>query len=223
MPKLAECRCVSERNDSVRHNSLGGHERAVGLDAKDEQMQKGMVLDPTAIREDDIASPGPDAGLLQGKRIGIRVDQIWRSWDWISELWAEKFRAAGATVSFWRSCGRSGEEGERMARELDEFLAGVDVAIVGLANCGSCTGWTVRDAITAANTGLPTTAIATANFEAFAHEIAARGGRSGLRVHVLPYPLNELKRDEVEAIGEAYFESALATMGAELVAKENAA
>ncbi len=186
-------------------------------------MALGMVLDPTATRDDDISSPGPDAGVLAGKRIGIRVDQIWRSWDWISELWADKFRAAGASVSFWRSCGRSGEEGERMDRELKAFLTTIDVAIVGLANCGSCTGWTVRDAITAANAGVPTTAIATANFETFAHTIAHRGGRSGLRVHVLPYPLNEQLREDVMAIGESHFQSLLDTMGARLAAREHAA
>jgi hypothetical protein len=182
-----------------------------------------MVLDPTATRNDDVASPGPDAGLLMGKRIGIRVDQIWRSWDWISELWADRFRDAGASVAFWRSCGRSGEEGARMDRELKEFLATIDIAVVGLANCGSCTGWTVRDAITAANLGLPTTAIATANFETFARTIARRGGRSGLRVHVLPYPLNERLREEVAAIGEAHFASVLDTMGARLAAADRAA
>ena len=186
-------------------------------------MALGMVLDPTATRDDDIAGPGADAGVLVGKRIGIRVDQIWRAWDWISELWADKFRAAGASVSFWRSCGRSGDEGERMEGELEEFLSTVDIAIVGLANCGSCTGWTVRDAITAANAGLPTTAIATANFESFARTMAARGGRSGLRVCVLPYPLNELSRDQVIAIGEAHFRSLLDAMGARLAMKANAA
>jgi len=184
-------------------------------------MALGMVLDPTATRADDIASPGPDAGLLAGKRIGFRLDRMWRAWDWISEQWADKFRAAGAEVSFWRSGGRSGDEGERMEQSYKEFLATIDVAVVGLANCGSCTGWTVRDAITAANTGLPTTAIATKNFELFAHEIATRGGRSGLRVHVLPYPLNERLRDEVLTIGEAHFNGVLETMGAHLTAKKD--
>jgi hypothetical protein len=186
-------------------------------------MVRGLVLDPTATREDDIASPGPDAGLLAGKRVGFRLDRMWRAWDWISELWAQKFVEAGASVSFWRSAGRSGDEGERCEREYKAFLESIDVAVVGLANCGSCTGWTVRDAITAANFGLPTTAIATANFEAFAHEIAARGGRSGLRVHVLPYPLNERTRDEVLPVGEAHFQGVLKTMGAQLAAKEVAA
>lgn len=179
-------------------------------------MARGLVLDPTATRNDDIASPGLDAGVLSGKRIGFRVDRMWRAWDWISELWAEKFRAAGAEVSFWRSGGRSGEEGERCEREYRAFLERIDVAVVGLANCGSCTGWTVRDAISAADHGLATTAVATANFEAFAHEIARRGGRSGLRVHVLPYPLNECERAEVLSIGEEYFQGLLETMGAQL-------
>ena len=182
-------------------------------------MARGLVLDPTATRKDDITSPGPDAGVLAGKRIGFRVDRMWRAWDWISEEWANKFRAAGAQVSFWRSAGRSGDEGERCEREYKAFLESIDVAVVGLANCGSCTGWTVRDAITAANFGLPTTAIATKNFETFAHEIAARGGRSGLRVHVLPYPLNEQVKEDVLKIGEAHFLPALQTMGAILKAK----
>jgi hypothetical protein len=181
------------------------------------------VLDPTATREDDVASPGPDAGILVGKRIGFRLDQIWRAWDWVSELWAETFREAGAEIVFWRSGGRSGDEGERVDREYRAFLASIDVAVVGLANCGSCTGWTIRDAVTAANAGLPTTVIATANFEDFAHELAARGGRSGLRIHVLPYPLNEQARDEVTAIAAAHVDGVLATMGASLIAREKAA
>lgn len=186
-------------------------------------MARGIILDPTAVRADDNASPGPDAGPLQGKRIGFRVDRMWRAWDWISEQWAERFREAGAEVSFWRSAGRSGEEGERCEREYKAFLESIDIAVVGLANCGSCTGWTVRDAITAANFGLPTTAVATRNFEAFAHEIAGRGGRSGLRVHVLPYPLNEQHREDVLPVGKAHFLPMLETMGARLSVRENAA
>ena len=28
---------------------------------------------------DDIASPGPDAGMLAGKTVGLRLDEIWRA------------------------------------------------------------------------------------------------------------------------------------------------
>ena len=179
-------------------------------------MTTGFVLDPTASTTSEVTSPGPDAGDLSGKVIGIRVDQIWRSWDWVSEIWADRFRGLGAEVRFWRSCGRSGEEGERMAEQFEEFLAAIDIAVVGLANCGSCTGWTVRDALSAAGRGLPTVAVATANFEQFAKTLARHGGRSGLRVHVLPYPLNERKREEVGSVAHAYFAGMLDIMGVPL-------
>lgn len=192
-------------------------------DGEDTRMPLIKVLDPTARRADDNTSLGPDAGALKGKRIGFRVDQIWRCWDWISEDWAEEFRKAGAEVSYWRSTNRSGEEGEEQARSLEQWLKTIDVAVVGLANCGSCTGWTIRDAITAANAGVATTAVATKNFEDFAHEMAARGGRSGLRVHVLPYPLNELSREDVAPVAKDYFPGLLGAMGARLAGQEKAA
>jgi hypothetical protein len=187
-------------------------------------MAKGYVLDPTTARADDITSPGPDAGSLKGKVVGIRVDQMWRAWDWITEIWADEFRKAGAAeVKFWRSCGRSGEEGERMEQGLKQFLASIDVAVVGLANCGSCTGWTIHDSLRAAATGLPTVAVATANFEEFSKTIAKRGGRSGLRVHVLPYPLNERFREEVDPVAKEHFARLLVTMGAVAADKREAA
>ena len=187
-------------------------------------MPKGYVLDPTTARADDIIAPGPDAGPLTGKVIGIRVDQMWRAWDWISEIWAEEFRRAGAAeVKFWRSCGRSGEEGEKMDRELKAFLASIDIAVVGLANCGSCTGWTVHDALAAAALGLPTVAVATANFEDFSKTIAKRGGRSGLRVHVLPYPRNERFREDVDPVAHSHFPGLLTTMGAAAEDRKQAA
>ncbi len=182
-------------------------------------MTKGYVLDPTAHRADDITSAGPDAGPLAGKVVGFRVDEMWRAWDWISEIWAEEFRKAGADVKFWRSAGRTGSEGERLAKSLDAFLESVDVAVIGLGNCGSCTGWTIRDALAAAAKGVPTTAVVTDNFKDLGRHLARRGGRSGLRLHVLPYPLNEKLKSDVEAVAREHFAKALKTMGAQLVAR----
>ena len=44
-------------------------------------MAVGKVLDPLALRRDDIDSPGPDAGVLAGRIVGFRLDEIWRAWD----------------------------------------------------------------------------------------------------------------------------------------------
>lgn len=181
-------------------------------------MAIGKVLEPTALRTDDITSPGPDAGPLAGKTIGFRLDEIWRAWDWISAIWADEFRKAGATVKFWRANqARTGAEGDRLAKELDEFLDSIDIAVVGLGNCGSCTGWTIRDALAAADKGLPTTAICTEVFEELGRNLAAGGGRSGLRIHILPYPLNEKLKNEVDPVAYEHFEPVLKTMGATLI------
>jgi hypothetical protein len=185
-------------------------------------MTKGYVLDPTALRTDDIESPGPEAGPLSGKTVGFRVDEMWRAWDWISEIWADEFRKAGAEVKFWRSAGRTGSEGDRLAKSLDKFWDSVDVAVVGLGNCGSCTGWTIRDALAAAAKGLPTTAICTDNFKELGRNLARRGGRSGLRIHVLPYPLNEKFKGDVDPVAHEHLAKVIKTMGAQLAAREAA-
>ena len=185
-------------------------------------MATGFVLDPTVLREDDITSPGPDAGPLAGKTVGFRVDEMWRAWDWISESWAEEFRKAGAKVEFWRSSHRTGAPGEAAAASLDKFLDSIDVAVVGLGNCGSCTGWTIHDALAAAAKGLPTTAIVTDNFKGLGRNLARRGGRSGLRLHVLPYPLNECFKEEVDKVARDHFPQVLASMGAALARRQAA-
>lgn len=172
-----------------------------------------LILDPTASLAHDISDSGPDAGDLKGKRIVIRIDMLWRSWDWVSEVWAEALRAEGAEVTFWRSCGRTGAEGEAADRDYGALLASSDMAIVGLGNCGSCTSWTIADALRAAATGIPTIAVATAHFEGLAHNLAKRGGRSGLRLHILPYPLDILPKDQVNDIARHQYRSFLRDCG----------
>jgi hypothetical protein len=55
----------------------------------------------------------------------------------------------------------------------------------------------------------------TAEFEHLAHTMAANAGRAGLRVLVLPYPLESRPEDEVRAIAREHWPRLLATMGAE--------
>lgn len=180
-------------------------------------MAIGNVLEPTALRDDDITSPGPDAGPLAGKTIGFRLDEIWRAWDWVSEIWGKEFEKAGATVKYWRSHqGRTGSAGVKVAKELEEFINSIDIAVVGLGNCGSCTGWTIRDALACAEAGLPTTAICTEVFEELGRQLSAHGGRSGLRRYILPYPLNEKQREEVDPVAWEHLEGVIQAMGAQL-------
>jgi hypothetical protein len=86
---------------------------------------------------------------------GNRLRPLWRSWDWAAERWAPELSDRGAKPVFCRPLGRTGQEGDRSARELIDLVAGLDAAIVGLGNCGSCTQWTIKDAHAAADQGSP--------------------------------------------------------------------
>ena len=41
------------------------------------------------------ADPGPDAGSLVGKRIGVRYDSAWKSYEWVIDEWIPRLRGAG--------------------------------------------------------------------------------------------------------------------------------
>lgn len=175
-----------------------------------------VVLDPVGVAPDDgIPDPGPDAGPLQGKTVAIRHDVLWPAFDWTVEEWTTALEAAGATVLAWkRAQGQKDDVLRDADAEYEALLAKSDLAISGLANCGSCTSWSVRDALIAASKGLPATVVATAHFESLAHLLAAEGGRPGLRVTVLPYPYSTLDEATVRDHARNAFPQLLEVLGA---------
>jgi hypothetical protein len=97
-------------------------------------MGRIRVLDPTAPPPEVDPQPGPDAGVLAGKRVGLRFDSAWRSWLWVLDEWAPRFEAAGAQVVRWSAGNRIGDEGDATFAALDRFASEADVALVGLGN-----------------------------------------------------------------------------------------
>ena len=97
-------------------------------------MPRILVLDPTAPPPEVDPDPGPDAGSLGGRTVGIRYDTAWRSFTWVIDEWESRLRAAGAHVRRWVAGNRIGEDGERTRAELDTFATDVDIAIIGLGN-----------------------------------------------------------------------------------------
>lgn len=95
---------------------------------------KVTVLDPTAAPPVTDSDPGPDAGPLAGRRVGLRFDTAWRSWLWVVDEWATRLAAAGATVHRWQAGNRVGDDGIATLDGLEDFAGRVDVALVGLGN-----------------------------------------------------------------------------------------
>jgi hypothetical protein len=54
----------------------------------------------------------------------------------------------------------------------------------------------------------------TQEFEVLGHRMAANAGHSGLRIHVLPYPLESRPEHEVREIARAHWPKLLATLAA---------
>ncbi len=63
----------------------------------------------------------------------------------------------------------------------------------------------------------------TAEFEHLAHTMAANAGRAGLRVHVLPYPLEMRPEDEVRAIAREHWPAFLTNIGATIGSRSGSA
>jgi hypothetical protein len=68
--------------------------------------------------------------------------------------------------------------------------------------------------VAAAREGKTAVVVVTAEFESLAHTMAANAGRGGLRVHVLPYPLETRPEADVRAIAAEHWPALLATIGA---------
>ncbi|GIU87424.1 MAG: hypothetical protein KatS3mg009_1939 [Acidimicrobiia bacterium] len=72
----------------------------------------------------------------------------------------------------------------------------------------------MHDAVEVAARGKTAVAVVTEEFEVLAHTMAANAGRPGLRVHVLPYPLETRPEAEVRAVAAGHWPAVLATLGA---------
>ncbi|MGQ0824759.1 MAG: UGSC family (seleno)protein [Actinomycetota bacterium] len=153
---------------------------------------------------------GPVTGLCAG----IRTDTAWRSWQCIATVWDGRLREDGATVVSVETHGMVGAAGFDDRTHIDEMAATVDFAIVGLGTCGSCTSFTVADAVTIEKHAKPVLAIVTEEFATLAHTMAEHLGHRDLKVLVLPYPLEARPTAELDAIAHEFYPRALAALGA---------
>jgi hypothetical protein len=173
-----------------------------------------LIRRPTAEFAPPPAAPTfrVDAGVA-GLHVGLRTDTAWRSWQLISSRWAEWLRAAGASVATVETHAMVGASGAADRTEVEALAGAVDCAISGLGTCGSCTSFTVADAVTFEQHARPVIAVVTEEFETHARNMAAHLGHGDLALLVLPYPLEARPDAELEEIAARAFPDALARLG----------
>jgi hypothetical protein len=177
-------------------------------------MSTMQIRRPTAASRGDEKAPSFTVdGPLAGKTVGFRTDQAWRSWQLIASVWDEYLQRDGADTDSYETKGMVGVTGETDRDQIDKLAEKVDIAIVGLGTCGSCTSFTIKDAVVFEAAELPTIAIVTEEFATHGHNMANHLGHGDLKVLVLPYPLEALPEAELRQIADEFYPKALELLG----------
>jgi hypothetical protein len=170
---------------------------------------------PTATFPSDAGAPAFTLDrAISGVRIGVRQDATWRSWQTIAARWVGRLRDDGAAPVLLQTGERTGPEGEKTRDDLGGWIDAIDCAVVGLGTCGSCTMWSVRDAILVEAQRKPVVAAICEEFVTHARTTATFLGHPNLKILVLPYPLETRADSELERIADAYYPQFLRTLGA---------
>jgi hypothetical protein len=150
---------------------------------------------------------------LAGCTIGLRTDRAWRSWQMISSIWDEYLRRDGAQTIAVETGAQIGNPASSDRKQIDEFAGQVDAAIVGLGTCGSCTTFTIKDAVTVEDHDKPVVAVVCEEFTVHAHNVARHVGHADMNVLVLPYPLEARPAEELEQIALDFYPKVLELLG----------
>jgi hypothetical protein len=145
--------------------------------------------------------------------VALREDRAWRSWQLIGDIWAEYLRRDGAETVTVETGAQVGQPGSDDRKLIDELAGTVDAAIVGLGTCGSCTTFTIKDAVAFEQQGRPVAAIVCEEFLVHGQNVARHLGHGALKILVLPYPLEARPEAELRAIADAYYPEVLALLG----------
>jgi hypothetical protein len=139
------------------------------------------------------AGPAPSPASLRGLRIGV-LDNGKPNADVVMTRAAETLASrTGAVVSIITKKGPLGLSANAAIPvapdRLELLLAQADIVITGAADCGSCTAYSVADAIELEKHGKPTVVATTTKFEPVARTLSSSFGAPDTRLLVLPHPL----------------------------------
>ena len=155
----------------------------------------------------EMSSLAPSPGSLAGARIAV-LDNGKPNAGVVMERAAETLAArTGATVALFTKKGPEGLSANAavpMARDvLDRLLSEADLVVTGAADCGSCTAYSVQDAIELERAGVPAVVVTTTMFEPVAKTLSANFGLAECRRLVLPHPLGGTDEATLHAWADA--------------------
>ncbi len=135
-------------------------------------MESTRIHNPAYSADADAVTVAAKVSVLDGlrnKKLALLVN-AWPSWVEMADRLGGKVQQQfdGVTISKYLV-----PNGSAAAPALLEEIAKTnDAAIVGLANCGSCTAWSFHDSAELMKQGMPVVWVATSEFEGLAHALA---------------------------------------------------
>ena len=162
---------------------------------------------PDSEARPDHGSLTPSPASLSGLRIGV-LDNGKPNAVTVMSRAAETLAArTGATVSLVVKKGPGGRSANAAIPCADDIFARLleecDVVITGAADCGSCTAYSVFDAIALEKVGHPAVVVTTTKFAPIAATMSADFGMPDVRTLVLPHPLGGTDRDTLWSWADA--------------------
>jgi hypothetical protein len=152
---------------------------------------------------------------LVGLKVGLRTDHAWRSWQLIADIWAGYLERDEAWTLLAEVGSQTGSSGAGERKIVEDMATAVDCAIVGLGTCGSCTTYTIRDAVIVEDASKPVVAMVCEEFIVHARHVAKNVGHGNLKICVLPYPLEARPEAELRAIADQFYPEVLEMLGVE--------
>lgn len=167
------------------------------------------------------SAPGPETATLAPSPpnlVGLRIavlDNGKPNADVVMAAAADALaRRTGAEVSLVTKKGPRGESANAAVpcdpEIFERVLAEADLVITGAADCGSCTAYSVTDAIALEQAGRPAVVATTTHFETVARTLARSFGLPETRLLVLPHPIGGTDANTLHGWAEAATDELLA-------------
>jgi hypothetical protein len=110
---------------------------------------------------------------LAGRKVAL-LKNAWPSWHRMTDRFERLLADRVDGVSAEQHLIPNGSAAD--PSQLASIAASADAAVVGLANCGSCTAWSYHDAVTLATTGMPVVLVVTSEFTSLVDALATAKG-----------------------------------------------
>jgi hypothetical protein len=156
-------------------------------------MTSTTIYAPDSAPGPETATLAPSPASLAGLRIAV-LDNGKPNAATVMRRAAETLaQRTGATVTLVTKKGPQGLSANAaipVAEDVfDRVVAEADVVVTGAADCGSCTAYSVHDAIELEKAGRPAVVVTTTKFEPIAETMAQSLGLPDTRRLVLPHPI----------------------------------